>query len=324
MPAELFGARFYGHRVPAWHNLGRVSRDKIGAVEALRRVGPYHVVLEPIGDSGRSEIIRLPTDDDASRCSFGTVDAEYVLVAPVELTAAWDAGVGAPVETLGALRQGRCLFVTMALDTYAVRGDEVRTYFVLAHWMDPRRTSVAFLTPVRVVCSNTLQMAERMSQTRVDLAPTSGVRDRIEECLRQLVHDSLTQSMSLRGVFQEMAGRTVSRAEAWAVAASAYPDDDALRRAALDLFDGAGTGMDHPAARGTAWGLYNAIAELENFREGDTDAEVAFDVMFGNRRAVMQRAFDATRALCSHSVRYGGAAATLGPRMAEEELVLQR
>jgi hypothetical protein len=323
MPTDLFGARFYGHRVPAWHHLGRVSKDKIGAVEALRRVGPYDVVLEPSGERGRSAVIRLPTHD-AARRSFGTVDADYVLVPPAELTALWDASVGGPVETLGALLEGRCLFLTMRLETYGVRGDGVSTYLALAHWMAPNRTSVALLTPVRVVCSNTLRLAERMSQARIDLAPTRGVRDRIAECLRQVVDRSRTQSMMLRQVFQGMADRTVSRAEAWTVVATAYPDDDVLRRAALDLFDGAGTGMDHPAASGTAWGLYNAIAELENFREGGTDAEVALDVLFGDRCAVMQRAFEATRGLCGHPTHYGGGAAALVRGWREEQPVLQR
>jgi hypothetical protein len=63
------------------------------------------------------------------------------------------------------------------------------------------------------------------------------------------------------------------------------------RAAALGLFAGAGTGMDSQASRGTMWGLYNAIVELENFREGGSDEQAATEVLIGDRAAVMQRAF---------------------------------
>jgi hypothetical protein len=51
--------------------------------------------------------------------------------------------------------------------------------------------------------------------------------------------------------------------------------------------------MDDVATRGTLWGLYNAVAELENFREGDTLQQAAASVMFGRRGSAIQRAFTA-------------------------------
>lgn len=296
MTADIFGARFYGYRQPAWHGLGQVSADRVGAVEAFERLGPYEVLLERI-DSESLEIVRLPTADDATRRSFGQVDPGYVLVPPAELTALWDRHTGQPIETLGALQRGQCLFLTMRLNTREVRGDPVANYLVLAHWMSAHRTSAVFLTPVRVVCSNTLRFAEHRARVRIDLAPTVGLRERIAEQLPLAIRGAHMRSFSLHSQFELMAGRRLTTAEAASVAAAAYPDDSSLRQAALDLFDGAGRGMDHPAARGTVWGLYNAIAELENFREGDTDAQVASDVLFGSRAIAMGTAFEAGLAL---------------------------
>lgn len=62
------------------------------------------------------------------------------------------------------------------------------------------------------------------------------------------------------------------------------------REMALSLFEGDGTGMDTPAAKGTLWGLYNAVTETENYRKGfaagGVEAEAARvgeDLLFGWR-----------------------------------------
>jgi len=136
----------------------------------------------------------------------------------------------------------------------------VRNYLVLAHWMAADHVSMAFVSPVRVVCSNTLRLAERMAQVRVDLAPTGGVRERVAEHLQQALSRTQRQSILIRSAFDRLAARSVDATEAASVLAATYPNDDGwLRRAVLHLFHGVGRGIDHPAARGTLWGLYNAI-----------------------------------------------------------------
>jgi hypothetical protein len=73
------------------------------------------------------------------------------------------------------------------------------------------------------------------------------------------------------------------------------------REAALDLFNGAGTGMDTPAAKGTLWGVWNAIVETEDRRKGrpgpDQDANIAFENLFGLRAKAKERGFDAAMAV---------------------------
>ena len=299
MPADIFGARFYGHRVPAWHRVGKVSTDAIGAVEAFQRVGTYDVVLDP--HAGWSELFRLPTPEDKRRVSFGRVGEDYVLIAPDELTCLWDEHVQAPVETLGVISRGECMFITMRMGDYAVRGDRVRQYLVLAHWMSARRISGAFISPVRVVCSNTLMAAERMASCQLDLRPVPGLREGIGKDLDALVDRAQMSGYKLRKSFERMADRSIGRAEAAVVASAAYPNDVALRQAAMRLFDGAGTGLDLPATRGTLWGMYNAVAELENFRGGGTEDDIATDILFGRRAMVMGAAFNAALALCNSS-----------------------
>jgi hypothetical protein len=321
MAHQIFGQRFYGRRQPAWHRLGHVSEDSIGAVEAFNRFGPYRVTLEPRArTSGMAEpeweILCYPTLDDPDCRSFGTVGPEYVLITPQESTAMWDRCVRRAVETLGALQEGRCLFITTELPSFDVRGDEVQNYLILAHWMAPGYPSQAFQSPVRVVCMNTMRLAERLASERMRLEHTSGVKDRMAAGLTGVVARAVPRSEGIKHAFERMARHQVTGTEAQEVVQAAYPEPPrpgnapvhemrdrwnryeidaqlvrAQRAAALDLFAGAGTGMDRDATRGTMWGLYNAIVELENYRQGGTDAQAATEVLVGDRAAVMQRAF---------------------------------
>ena len=68
------------------------------------------------------------------------------------------------------------------------------------------------------------------------------------------------------------------------------------RQAALDLFKGRGTGMNMASMAGTAWGLYNAVVEVEDWRGGargnDADAR-ASAILVGERAEAKGRAWTA-------------------------------
>jgi len=65
---------------------------------------------------------------------------------------------------------------------------------------------------------------------------------------------------------------------------------------ALELFDGAGRGANHPGVKGTRWGLLNAVTEHVDHEMGRT-ADARFDsACFGRGDAFKQAAFDALTA----------------------------
>jgi hypothetical protein len=82
---------------------------------------------------------------------------------------------------------------------------------------------------------------------------------------------------------------------------AAYPSSPRRRRAELGLFNGEGTGMGSVAARGTLWGLFNAVAELENYRDDDTRDTAAYSVLFGARGAAIAHTYSAALARCRRS-----------------------
>ena len=61
----------------------------------------------------------------------------------------------------------------------------------------------------------------------------------------------------------------------------------------LALFEGDGLGMDTRAARGTAFGLYNALCEAYEYIIPSTNEKIqARSYMFGERRVIVQRGFE--------------------------------
>jgi hypothetical protein len=293
MHMTLFDSRYFGPRQPAWHHLAQVAPQSIGAVDAFRQAGPYDVILSPSSAPDRWDIRRKPTVADRRWITFDTVDQDYVLVPPDEITEIWDLKVQRHVETLGAVRRGRCLFITTKLPSFSVRGDAVDSYLILAHWMDASGTTEIFVAPVRVVCQNTLLMAHRRARHHIKLVQGADSRERLREHLGSIVGRGEREAQRMATVFERLADREASPSDISAVLEAAYPSNTAARRAAQDLFNGEGAGMQVAAANGTLWGLYNAVAELENFRDDDTLKGAAYSVLFGARGATIQRAFSA-------------------------------
>jgi hypothetical protein len=61
------------------------------------------------------------------------------------------------------------------------------------------------------------------------------------------------------------------------------------RRSVMDLFEGKMVGYDQLTG-GTAWALYNAVTELENYRKGPAESR-GENILFGTRGKRMETAF---------------------------------
>lgn len=328
MSAEIFGTRFVSHRVPAWHRLGTVLENAVTAQEAFAIAGEYRVTLEPVtvagvAVEGKAAIYRHATADDAARV-FGIVSDHYHLLDPAALCRIWDEATGATVETLGALRHGRDLFISTHLPTIDVAGDAVETYLLASNPMSGRAAAVVRITPVRVVCANTLALSASRTVESFSIPHTREAEARMTRWLRHAYLGSVEKVAAVREAFTVLAEARATSAMMDTIAAAAYPmpertmrrgmpERSAQREAMLvgaaefatearqrvaQLFDGAGTGMDTRAAAGTLWGAYNAVTEFENYRR-HRGAGSSYDVIFGERAAAMERAFDASMALAT-------------------------
>src|SRR3990167_188557 len=324
---NLFGSRFVSHREPAWHGLGLVFEEEIGAQEAFRRMGPYEVFTAAVGAKVKKSYLALPNrvivpspkSDDARYRTFGLVGPDYQLITPTDFCQIWDEHVAKPVETIGALGKGETLFVSTHLPAFSVLGDEVDNYLLAVSPMTGGSAAEIRVTPVRVVCQNTLVLSADAATEVYRIIHKEGAKAQMADWLTDAYQRAEAKTAALAEAFEVLARHEVTDKEMAKVLKRAYPDpkpprEDAPsivmekrlaeanyalerqqyhRRAAQQLFDGDGTGMEHLAMTGTAWGLYNAVVEYEDYRRGRGDISIANDALFGYRAWTKAQAFEA-------------------------------
>lgn len=305
MAHNLFGDRFGDARRPAWHELGTVFDKAVSATAALKKVGGYEVELVPAFADGidlkRMAILRRPTTDDPETRCFGVVGSDYVLLTPQDICTIYDEHVAKPIETIGALGLGETFFLSTQLPTLDVKGDEVENYLLVSNPMTGLLAAELRVTPVRVVCENTLIASDHMATQKFRVVHDKTARERMAEWMRETYEFAETTAHILRDLFEVMASERIKDAQARRLFDAAYPkpkepntnapkhvmeqrikwwDDNVKlmqrrREGAKALFEGMGTGMDTKAAKGTVWGAYNAVVETEDYRRGRDSKQIA-------------------------------------------------
>ena len=340
MAHDIFGSRFLSHREPAWHGLGEVTEEELPALVALERMGEpvyslepiYATVNDPYGEGTTAAltltlperaIVMHPTLDDPEFVSLGIAGVEYELFTPGDLAAAWDEAVARPVETMEMLARGGRYFITGHIEDVDIRGDEVSLYQYALIELDGLHANEYGITGHRIVCANTLKLAQDVATERFRIVHDRHVRERMRSWMANMNDLAVQKVQMLREAFGLLAAYTVTDEEINEVLDAAYPvpveprrdcpDEEfavrlerwdarreqvaTYRDGARGLFLGAGTGMNLPATEGTAWGLYNAVVETEDYRRWSnrsTPASVAESRMFGERAATKERAYSAS------------------------------
>lgn len=187
MPAVIFGERFRGRGIPAWHGIGYVFEDDPSAVEATKQADcDYQVYKTPIfadiPGKGRVEvpnqfgIIRGETrGDDAAY--LATVGKEFYPVQNCAVAEAIDAsGLSKlyQVETVGALGNGETFFMALSDrdGEFEIAGTPARNFWTVYNGHDGNRALGLMNTPVKTVCSNTLVMALKAASISVKIQHT--------------------------------------------------------------------------------------------------------------------------------------------------------
>lgn len=167
---EQYGdmASFASLREPAWHGLGTVLESEVTTREMLEvaHLAGWNVRLEDVVLPGRSHknyfatVRTNPFDGQAD--VLGIVGERYNVLQNEELFDFGDAILdGARWETAGSIKNGTVVFGSLALERETRVGgqDVVKTYLLVHTSHDGSLAIQASITPVRVVCQNTLNMA---------------------------------------------------------------------------------------------------------------------------------------------------------------------
>lgn len=112
------------------------------------------------------------------------------------------------IEAYGALGYGERIFITATLgeDCYLNSGDAIKNYVVFTNSHDGSGGVMAFFTPLRVVCQNSLNMAIRGCANKVVFKHTSKVDERLDwtiERNRKIAAELFSKSVNFSNKFME-------------------------------------------------------------------------------------------------------------------------
>lgn len=150
-------------REKPWHGLGTMVQEAPTSADALRLAGlDWTIESKPVfTDSG----IEIPGYRANTRSSdgkvLGIVGDRYQIVQNKDAFDFTDAliGEGVTYETAGSLLGGKKIWLLGKMPERYIAGDKFEPYICFTNMHDGNGAVKAFMTPVRVVCNNTLNMA---------------------------------------------------------------------------------------------------------------------------------------------------------------------
>src|SRR5262245_2888588 len=293
-----------------WHGLGVKVDGLQTAAPMLQHAGlEWSVGLQPVcrHDGRAVDGWRFTVREDCD-VVLGVVTEHYAPIQNSQAAEVMDALVtegGAHVEVAGALEAGqRCwMLAHIPADFEVTTGDAVRPYVLLAWGHDGKHGLAAKLTPIRVVCNNTLTAAlgrKWSSAADVYVRHHRNAAIRIQEAQRAMglirkkveaTQVAYTQLVSTPIDAAEYFARVFKAPERTPSAGDDKYDDKLARWTAhqqrlLQLYE-AGLGNDLPGVRGTAWAALNAISEWADhhypvLESGKVSSSRTTSVLFGH------------------------------------------
>lgn len=193
---------FYTREKP-WHGLGTYVSEAPTSAEALELAGlNWKVVQKNVyTDSGRMIPEYKVNVRDSDDRVLGIVSDRYRVVQNDEAFAFTDEllGKGVRYETAGSIFNGRKIWLLAKLpDDYVIAGDKVSPYLVFSNTHDGTGSVKVAITPIRVVCNNTLNLALNTAKRSWSMNHIGNIHDRMQEATKTLLYaERYMESLSI-------------------------------------------------------------------------------------------------------------------------------
>ena len=161
MPANV--ETMFAVREKPWHGLGEIIEEAPTSRDAIKLAGlDWLVQSNPIFDMYGKEIKGFKANTRSSDNSIlGVVTDKYKIVQNVEAFDFTDNLIGDEMryETAGSLKKGKTIWLLGKMPDRFICGDRFEPYIVFTNSHDGTGAVKIAMTPIRVVCNNTLNMA---------------------------------------------------------------------------------------------------------------------------------------------------------------------
>ena len=195
---------FYTRTAP-WHGLGVRVEEVLGSKEALNQAGLDWKVEQTDVYAASGE--RIPgykaNIRDIDRSVLGIVGDRYKIVQNEEAFAFTDGllGEGVKYETAGSLAGGKIVWMLAKIpEKYIISGDAIEPYLVFCNSHDGSGAIRVAMTPVRVVCQNTLNLALKGASRVWSARHTENVMSRMDEA---------RETLQLANAYMSQLGRSI-------------------------------------------------------------------------------------------------------------------
>ena len=282
-------ASFASFREPAWHNLGTVFDTEKNTNEMLVaanlnnwnvRLSELTIPSEMTSDKNYQYVVRTNPTDKSQTDVLGIVGERYVPLQNEDLFSFGDNILdgGGRWETAGSIRGGRVVFGSFALERETVLdpngvADVVKTYLLINTSHDGSIAIQASITPVRVVCANTLNVALNRTRKKDGVKQSFKIRHTQTAAGKVTVaRQALGMANSYMDAFDKMAHAMITK-EITAqdfnnIILAAYPKPETDSKGSLkkwenkvDMINDIYTGEYNGMISGNAWGAFNALTE---------------------------------------------------------------
>ena len=180
-------------REKPWHGLGTIVAEAPDSKSALELAGlDWNVIQKDIATTDGTAIEGFKANvRDSDDSVLGIVTDRYKVVQNSEAFAFTDAllGEGVRYETAGSLQGGRRTWMLARLPhQYIISGDEITPYLVFMNSHDGTGSIKVAMTPIRVVCQNTLNMALANAKRSWSCNHTGDIDDQMAEARDTLLY----------------------------------------------------------------------------------------------------------------------------------------
>ena len=288
---------------PAWHNLAnRIFTQDEEVTTAIMleeaKLANWNVRLSPItehipeswNDVSTASLVIRDNPFQKGVDVLATVGKRYKPVQNEELfafaDAIHDANADCRWESAGSLKKGKVVFGTvdiprtMVLDPQGAN-DETKLYLIVWTSHDGSVAVQAAVTPVRVVCQNTLNLAMKNAKQSFKIRHTQSVEGRI-----QVARETLGLALGYFDEFEIEAkalyAQSITDSEFSKLVQSIYPKPEKDAKGAIKKWENKIVLLDslyhnsptNATIKGTKWGAFNALTErLDYYRSGRGNGE---------------------------------------------------
>ena len=272
-------------KVKPWHGIGTVVKEAPTSDEAIKiahldwKINQIPVMANGVEIPNYFANVRSDTNE-----ALGVVKGRYKVIQNTEAFDFVDGivqnkEVKCRYETAGSLFNGRKIFLLVKLPNKLLLGDKVENYLFFTNSHDGSSALTAGITNVRVVCNNTLQMAlkeaprtwtcrhtesilSKKAQAQQTLGLAVTYMDNMDKVAEELAQKKINEEKFFRKLFEK---NTFSLCE--------KNIEQVIERMHIIYNEK----DDLQNFRGTAWGMYNAVADYVSnavpFRNTETYQE---------------------------------------------------